>query len=448
MTTQNQDPNQISAQNSEDEKSVDSSVQPEQVTDASSKHTAEAATSSSAAQPKESPLTVPVTTFTPKPKSCGLSILALLLSLIALGGSGILFYQGQTVLKNMENAWGSKLGEAGIANKENLQQLKESFARQDAIALQMIQFDDRLNQAAGQYNTLNNMYQELTKTRFDWLMAETEYTLNLAAQQLQLSGNVPGAISALESIDLRLSKFDRPELIALKRAISEDIANLKKQPYLDVTGLTLKLDRLQTALPSLPMVLDSLLKSRNSQPKVMLPENTGWWDSIWHEMSSGLKDLVQVQKINSTDALLLSPEQSFFVKENIKLRLLDARLALMQHQGEIYQHDLSAIESAFKQYFDQSAPTTQAWLKELSELKAASFDTSTAGLSASIAAVRTYQSSLAELPERAKTPATASAASAPNQAPSSAPVPNSALTNTAPPTETKTVEPMTKGRAL
>lgn len=429
MTTQNQDPNQTPDQNTGNDTPVDPSVNTK----------AEKVETQSAPVQKDPPVPTVVMTA-PKAKGGGLSILALAVSLIALGASGALFYQGQQVLKGMENAWGSKISEAGMANNETQRALKQSLARQDAIAAQMMQFDDRLNQSAGQYNTLNQMYQELTKTRFDWLMAETEYTLNLASQQLQLSGNVPGAISALEGLELRLSKFDRPELIPLKRAISTDLANLKKQPYLDVTGMTLKLDRLQSALPSLPTVLDGMIKPVASAPTPAPVAGASWWDNVLNEVGDSLKNLVQVQKIDSTDALLLSPEQSFFVKENIKLHILDARLALMQHQGEIYQNDLASVESAIKNYFDLSAPTTQAWLKELSELKSASFDTSSSGLNNSIQAVRAYQVPLADLPT---TPPEAAAAPAPN-----ATQPNQGNKPTVPPADAKPVEPMPKGQAL
>lgn len=451
MTTQNQDPNQISDQNSGSDTPVDSSLNSASTKAEASESVAEKVdVKSTPVTPKEPPSAPPTVIVESKSKGGGLSVLALAVSLIALGASGALFYQGQQVLKNMENAWGSKLSEAGMVNAQNQQQLKQSFLRQDAIAAQMLQFDDRLNQSAGQYNTLNQMYQELTKTRYDWLMAETEYTLNLASQQLQLSGNVPGAITALESIEQRLSKFDRPELIPLKRAISSDLVNLKKQPYLDVTGLTLKLDRLQTALSSLPMVLDGMVQSVEKTPIATPIEGASWWENLLNEVGNGLKDLVQVQQINSSDALLLSPEQSFFIKENIKLRILDARLALMQHQGDIYQNDLDAIESALKNYFDQSAPATQTWLKELAELKAASFDTSTSGLNASIQAVRAYQAPLADLP----TPVDPNAATAPQAktpttpntgAPSQGTKPYS---NTVPPADVKSVEPMPKGQAL
>ena len=99
----------------------------------------------------------------------------------------------------------------------------------------------RVNESAGQYATLGAMYQELTKNRSDWLLSEVEHTLGIASQQLQLAGNVSGAITALEMVDNRLARFDNPALIPVKKAVSKDLETLKALPYLDSVGLTVKL---------------------------------------------------------------------------------------------------------------------------------------------------------------------------------------------------------------
>lgn len=90
--------------------------------------------------------------------------------------------------------------------------------------------------------------------------------------------------------------------------------------------------------------------------------------------------------------MLLAPEQAYFVRENLRLRLLDARIALMQHNGEVFLSDLNNAEATVKQYFDNQSPATQAWLKELAELKSLDMRmVSNESLKASLAAVRNYQ---------------------------------------------------------
>ena len=133
-----------------------------------------------------------------------------------------------------------------------------------------------------------------------------------------------------------------------------------------------------------------------------------------------LKGLVEVRRLDNKDAMLLSPEQAYFVRENLRLRLLDARTALMQHNGEVYQSDLNYVEAAVKQYFDGKSPATQAWLKELSELKALDVRMiSDDSLKASLSAIRAYQDGTrtpVALPEPVTTAASAPLPSAASEA--------------------------------
>ena len=105
--------------------------------------------------------------------------------------------------------------------------------------------------------------------------------------------------------------------------------------------------------------------------------------------------MVEVRHLDSNDAMLIAPEQVYFVRENVRLRLLDARLALLQHNGEVFQNDLNAIEATVKQYFDINSPNAQAWLQELTELKALEIRmVSDDALKTSLAAVRDYQNNV------------------------------------------------------
>ena len=135
--------------------------------------------------------------------------------------------------------------------------------------------------------------------------------------------------------------------------------------------------------------------------------------------------MVEVRRLNNNDAMLMAPEQTYFVRENLRLRLLDARVALLQHNGEVYQSDLNSAEAAVKQYFDARSPATQSWLKELAELKSLDIRMiSDDVLRASQTAVRAYQDSVRTampqaLPEAASSAAASqpAAASAPAAAP-------------------------------
>lgn len=233
-------------------------------------------------------------------------------------------------------------------------------------------------------------YRELTKGRADWLVDETETILNLAAQQLVLTGNIQTAVGVLEHIDSRLSRFDQAELLPIKQAVSSDLAELKNRPYVDISGTALRLDRLETAVSGLPLILDGVLKpgvqARNEAV------SASWWQNVWEKSLGTLKGLVEIRRLENNDAMLISPEQAYFVRENLRLRLLDARTALMQRNGEVYQGDLNNAEAAVRQYFDAKSPATQSWLKELAELKTLDVRmTADDGLKTSLNAVRAYR---------------------------------------------------------
>ena len=315
---------------------------------------------------------------------------ATVLALLGLGASGFLFVQGQNVLKNQELEFNQKIDKAALGESENASLLKDNLNRQTAIQAEL----DRLNN--GQKNNSDQIlqtqkaYQELLKGRINWLVDEAESMLNTASQQLMLSGNLQGAVSVLEHIDSRLSRFEQPELIPVKQAISNDLAALKNRPYVDISATALRIDRLETGISGLPLVLDGVLKPGAAPVEAT---NSGtWWENTWEKSLNALKGLVEVRHLDSNDAMLISPEQTYFIRENLRLRLLDARIALLQHNGEVYQSDLNNVEASVKQYFDSKSPATQSWLKELAELKALDVRMiSDDSLKASLSAVRAYQ---------------------------------------------------------
>ena len=322
----------------------------------------------------------------------GLAVGALVLSLLALGAGGFLFVQGQNVLKNQETAFNQKIDQAAVGESENAQILKENSRKQSELAAALLQIADGQRDNKEQIEAANRAYQELLRNRADWLVDETEATLKMAAQQLLLSGNVPVAVTVLENIESRLSRFEQADLLPIKQAVSSDLAALKNQPYLDISGTALRLDRLETAVAGMPLVLESTLQPGQAEAAPQEDPNASWWQRTWNKTLHGLGNLVEVRKLNNGDAMLLAPEQAYFVRENLRLRLLDARIALMQHNGEVFLSDLNNAEATVKQYFDNQSPATQAWLKELAELKSVDMRTvSNESLKASLAAVRNYQ---------------------------------------------------------
>ncbi len=366
----------------------------------------------------------------------GLATGALVLSLIALGASGFLYTQGQNVLANQKLQFEKDLNAAALGNSENAAKLESTLQKQAEADRQLAKILEGQTDSARTLDSISRAYAELLKGRVNWLVDEVEVTLNTASQQLLLSGNVPVAAAVLENVEQRLDRFDQPELLPIKQAINRDLTALKNRPYLNISGTALRLDRLESAAESLPLIADSTLTAKNGKPEPV-SQAGGFWTRAWDNTAALMKSMVEVRKLDNNDAMLIGPEQVFFVRENLRLRLLDARLALLQHNGDVYQNDLSAVEETVNRYFDTQSPNTQAWLKEVGELKALEIRmVSDDALKASLAAVRNYQNSVRTAlpvilydaipaptqtaPAESSTPAAPSAAQTPSPAASAA----------------------------
>lgn len=323
----------------------------------------------------------------------GVTVVALILSLLALGASGLLFVEGQNQLKNQQLQFDQKIDAAGIDVGRNIASMQISLARVDELTRQLQELQKNQKNQSDSVEKLSRAYQELVKSRSDWLVDEIEATLNIVSQQLLISGNVPVAVSVLENLDSRLSRFDQPQLLPIKKAISSDLENLKNRPYLDVASLSLRLNRLESAIAGLPLMVDNQLQAGNAQAGPVIKSNSSWWGRIWQNTLHSLRSMVEIRHLDQNDSMLMSPEQTFFVRENLRLRLLDARIALLQSRGEVYIADLNSAETAVKQYFDANSVATQSWLKELNQLKLLNiqYNQENNALSASLAEVRDYQ---------------------------------------------------------
>jgi uroporphyrin-3 C-methyltransferase len=235
------------------------------------------------------------------------------------------------------------------------------------VESRMGMLEAKIMESQGQRLALESLYQELARNRDEWVLAEVEGILTTAAQQLQLAGNVRAALIALEAADKRLARADRPSLIPLRKVINADIDRLKALPAVDVPGLTLKLDNLIAAVDSLPLAAES----RPEEPVVPPPQPAnGFWSHLTGEFWRDLKGLLRVRVADTPEVPLLAPEQAWFLRENLKLKLLSARLALLSRDDATFRSDLRTAVKWLNQHFDgkaKSVMTASATLKQLGE---------------------------------------------------------------------------------
>jgi uroporphyrin-3 C-methyltransferase/uroporphyrinogen III methyltransferase/synthase len=279
--------------------------------------------------------------------------------------------------------------------------------------------ENKQAEAQSQQVALEQLYQDMFKKREDWALTEIEQMLSTASEQLQLAGNVQGALLALQAADSRLSHGETPQFVSVRRAIGHDIERLKALPSVDVTGITLRLDSVIGQIDSLPLLSAEQPVPPAAEPKNMPepapkkakahgknakpveetpPPQPSWtdvakekWDSWSSEMWTDVQQLIRIRKVDTPDALLLSPTEAYYVRENLKLRLLSARLALLSRNEAAFRSDLIAAQDAITRYFDTRARQTQTVQTLLKQIQATNLAVEMPTLSESLNAVRNYK---------------------------------------------------------
>lgn len=233
---------------------------------------------------------------------------------------------------------------------------------------------------------LEQVYQDLMRNRDDWEIAEIQQLLTSAGQQLQLTGNVQVALAALQSADARLARADKPQYNLLRRAIARDVARMKAVPDTDLTGAAIKLDEAINQVDALPLLSSERMLERSEadarkgaaagsgngagSPAAASGNGPGWFTRFWDYLREELAQVIRIRKVDDAEALLLSGDQGWFLRENVKLRLLNARLALLSRNEPVFRNDLAAAQAMIGRYFDTKSRRVQGVLTLLRQAQA------------------------------------------------------------------------------
>jgi uroporphyrinogen III methyltransferase/synthase len=281
--------------------------------------------------------------------------------------------------------------------------IDQALATVHQVDAQFAQLQGKLADAQTAQQALQKQYEDLARNRDDWTFAEVEQMLSSASEQLQLTGNTQLALFALQSADTRLAALASPQAMLMRRAIAQDIDKLKATPSVDLTGLAIKLDDAISQVDSLPLLGEARVP--RPAPASSVPAAAGAsaaaageprWKVWWREVSSAvgveLKGLVQVRRIDNADAMLNTPEQGEYIRENVKLRLLSARLALLSRNQTTLRSDLQAADAALARYFDGGARRVQSVRALLKEVGAGAASVETPNINTSLQAVHNTKS--------------------------------------------------------
>src|SRR5690242_16101147 len=253
------------------------------------------------------------------------------------------------------------------------------------------QLESRLAESQSQQLALEALYQDLSRNRDEWQLAEIEQVLAIASQQLQLARNVRAALLALQLAEARLARADRPQFAPIRRAIARDIERLKAAPAIDFPAMAMRLDNLVAAVDSLPLAFEERTE-RDAPPQGAAPSEGGVFARLGAELWKEISQLVVVRRMGAAEPPLLPPSQAYFVRENLRLRLLNARASLLARDEAGYREDLRTASGWVQRYFDPRSKSTAEALAQMKQLAAISMSFEMPTISESLDAVRGYKS--------------------------------------------------------
>ena len=321
------------------------------------------------------------------------SALAAVLAVVS-GVSLTLAWKTQQRVQAIEQEMVLRLDEGRQQSSEAQLLSKQSQDSALATAAKVALLEARVAEVAIQRTQLEDLMQSLSRSRDENLLVDIDAGIRVAMQQTAITGSAEPLVAMLKQADDRLLHHNQPRLEGVRRAIARDLDRVKSVGLIDIPTLTIKLDEAARMIDELPLLANALPRAVSAKGKPIaakapsaasaptvaasVPQAPWWqtWDGGWAAVTervwSEAKSLIRVTRIDHPEAMLLAPDNAFFVRENLKLRLLNARLALLSRQFETTQSDLQLAQAALDRYFDRSARSTVLLTQVLNQVAAQS----------------------------------------------------------------------------
>lgn len=330
---------------------------------------------------------------------------ALVLSLAVAAASLALAWNARQRTQTLEaelvrrqQATAEQATEARLLSRQAQESSRDSAAK-------MALLEARVAESAVQRSQVEDLMQSMARSRDENILADIEAALRVALQHSAITGSTEPLLAALRQAEERLARHSQPPLERVRRAIAKDIERTRDVAVADIAALTLRLDEAIRAVDELP-----LLSRPDTQPATARPsasarsavpgspagavavggEASGWsspWQAFIHQVWQEVRSLVRVTRIDEPEAMLLAPEQAWFLRENLKLRLLNARLALLSRQFDTAQSDLREARAALDRYFDRQARGVQGVANTLKQVLAQAHQVTVPRPDATLAAI-------------------------------------------------------------
>lgn len=291
--------------------------------------------------------------------------------------------EGELVKRQQDS--GVQAGEARVLARQASDTARE-------VAAKMALLEARVSETTMQRSQFEDLIQSMARSRDENVLADVEASIRVAQQQSAITGSADPLVAALKQADERLARYGQPRLERVRRAVAQDLDRARAAGATEIPVLSIRLDELVRLVDELPLLsaVERRPGTRGSatQPSPARPASTAAAAAEssadeglaaaaarrWNEFSGRVWDevrtLIRVTRIDAPEAMLLAPEQAFFLRENLKLRLMNARLALLSRQFDIAQSDLRDAQAALERYFDRGSRRVAAATEQVRQVAA------------------------------------------------------------------------------
>ena len=267
----------------------------------------------------------------------------------------------QELVRRQQDSQGQAIEAKALAKQA------EDIAR--AADAKVALLEGRVAETVLQRTQLEDLIQQLSRSRDENVLADVDAAVRVAVQQSAITGSAEPLAQALRQSEERLARMNQPRVERVRRALVRDLDRVRAVAVADIASLTIKLDEAVRSIDELPLMAQperrqpaparaasaTVAASAPTAVERWLPWLTEHWAWAGNRVWSEVKSLVRVSRIDNPEAVLVAPEQAWFLRENLKLRLLNARLALLSRQFDTVQSDLRDAQSSLGRYFDRSA---------------------------------------------------------------------------------------------
>ena len=264
--------------------------------------------------------------------------------------------EGELVKRQQDS--GSQAAEAHLLARQ-----AQEVARESAAKISLL--EARVAETSMQRSQLEELLQSLARSRDENVLADVDAAIRVAQQQTAITGSAEPLVATLRQADERLARYNQPRLERVRRAVVQDLDRVRTAGVIDLTVLTIRLDEVIRLVDELPLLSSAERRGAGKAAAAAPPAASapigGWsgasterWQSFAELLWNEVRSLIRVTRIDQPEAMLVAPEQAFFLRENLKLRLLNARLALLSRQFDTAQSDLRDAQQALDRYFDRS----------------------------------------------------------------------------------------------